>query len=143
MFLLFLLLASSMVATLATDLETDEVGEGLAAAEAGDENAESSLLLRRLLRRTYRPRSAMTCDRYPKVCHLKGSPGHSCCKKRCVSLRTDNLNCGRCGKKCKYGELCCRGKCVNILYDRNNCGGCQKKCKKGSFCRYGMCSYAH
>ncbi|KAF3573963.1 hypothetical protein F2Q69_00063500, partial [Brassica cretica] len=32
--------------------------------------------------------SAMTCDKSPKVCRLKGSPGRDCCRKRCVNLRT-------------------------------------------------------
>ncbi|KAF2303699.1 hypothetical protein GH714_021344 [Hevea brasiliensis] len=45
--------------------------------------------------------SVMTCDKYPRVCRAKGSPGPDCCKKKCVNVRTDKLNCGKCGKKCK------------------------------------------
>nr|POE97319.1 stigma-specific stig1-like protein 3 [Quercus suber] len=44
-------------------------------------------------------RVVMTCDKYPRVCRAKGSPGRDCCKKKCVNLLTDRLNCGKCGKK--------------------------------------------
>ena len=90
----------------------------------------------------YDPRAPMTCDKLPRVCRAKGSPGRDCCRKRCVNAKTDNLNCGECGKKCRYGEACCGGKCVNVLYDRKNCGRCKNKCSKESFCQFGMCSYA-
>ncbi|KAK1556641.1 hypothetical protein Q3G72_009294 [Acer saccharum] len=84
-----------------------------------------------------------TCDKYPRVCHTKGSPGRDCCKKKCVNLNTDKLNCGKCGRKCKYSEICCKGECVNPMYNKKHCGGCNNKCgKKGSYCVYGMCSYA-
>ncbi|XP_052203566.1 stigma-specific STIG1-like protein 1 [Diospyros lotus] len=89
-----------------------------------------------------KPRAAMTCDKYPRVCHVKGSPGPDCCKKKCVNVKTDKLNCGMCGKKCKYSEICCHGKCVNPWNDKKHCGSCNNKCKKGSACAYGMCSYA-
>lgn len=85
---------------------------------------------------------AMTCDKSSKVCRLKGSPGRDCCRKRCVDLRTNRLNCGRCGKSCQYSEICCNGYCVNPMFDRRHCGGCFKKCKKGRSCAYGMCNYA-
>ncbi|CAA6661353.1 unnamed protein product [Spirodela intermedia] len=87
--------------------------------------------LRRLLSR-HNPRTTMTCDRVPKVCRAKGSPGRDCCRKRCVNLRTDTQNCGCCGKR----------KCVNILSSRANCGACHRRCRKGSYCRFGMCGYA-
>ncbi|KAJ9169161.1 hypothetical protein P3X46_020622 [Hevea brasiliensis] len=86
--------------------------------------------------------SVMTCDKYPRVCRAKGSPGPDCCKKKCVNVRTDKLNCGKCGKKCKYPEICCKGVCVNPMSNKKHCGGCNNKCKKGSACVYGMCSYA-
>ncbi|CAK9137249.1 unnamed protein product [Ilex paraguariensis] len=88
------------------------------------------------------PRVMMTCNKYPSVCHAKGSPGPDCCKKKCVNVLTDRLNCGVCGKKCKYSEICCKGQCVNRLSDKKHCGSCNNKCKKGSSCVYGMCSYA-
>ncbi|KAJ6397168.1 hypothetical protein OIU77_022082 [Salix suchowensis] len=87
-------------------------------------------------------RAVMTCNNYPRVCRAIGSPGPDCCKKKCVNVMTDRLNCGMCGKKCKYAEICCKGKCVNPKSDKKNCGGCSNKCKKGSACQYGMCSYA-
>ncbi|KAK9939626.1 hypothetical protein M0R45_016316 [Rubus argutus] len=85
---------------------------------------------------------ATTCDQNPKVCKATGSAGRDCCKKTCVDLKTDGVNCGKCGKKCKYSEICCKGKCLNPMSDRKNCGSCNNKCKKGSSCAYGMCSYA-
>ncbi|KAJ7946324.1 Stigma-specific protein Stig1 [Quillaja saponaria] len=85
----------------------------------------------------------MTCDKYPRVCHIKGSPGHDCCKKKCVNMSTDRLNCGKCGRKCKYSEVCCKGKCVNPMLDKKHCGSCGNTCDKGSACVYGMCSYAN
>ena len=90
----------------------------------------------------YNPGASMTCDKFPRVCRAKGSPGPDCCRKQCVNVMSDNLNCGQCGRKCKYGEACCRGNCVNIMYDAKNCGGCKNRCKKGNFCKYGMCNYA-
>lgn len=84
----------------------------------------------------------MTCNKFPRICRLKSSPGPDCCNKKCVNVKTDRLNCGMCGYKCKYTDTCCNGKCVNSSFDRRHCGGCKKKCKKGELCVYGMCSYA-
>ncbi|XP_044497447.1 stigma-specific STIG1-like protein 3 [Mangifera indica] len=83
-----------------------------------------------------------TCDKYPTVCRAKGSPGPYCCKKKCVNVMTDELNCGMCGKKCKFSETCCKGQCVNTMFNTKHCGGCNKKCKKGKTCTYGMCNYS-
>ncbi|KAJ0024580.1 hypothetical protein Pint_07528 [Pistacia integerrima] len=89
------------------------------------------------------PRLQMrTCDKYPRVCRAKGSPGPYCCKKKCVNVLTDELNCGKCGKKCKFSETCCKGECVNTMFNKKHCGGCNKKCKKGNSCTYGMCNYS-
>lgn len=88
------------------------------------------------------PRPAMKCNRYPRVCHAKGSPGPDCCKKKCVNVLKDGFNCGRCGKKCKYWQVCCKGQCVNVMSDKKHCGRCSNRCKKGSLCTFGMCSYA-
>ncbi|XP_059662468.1 stigma-specific STIG1-like protein 1 [Cornus florida] len=87
-------------------------------------------------------RVTMTCSKFPRVCRAKGSPGPDCCKKKCVNVKADRLNCGMCAKKCKYSEICCKGVCVNPLSNKKHCGGCNTKCKKGSSCVYGMCSYA-
>ncbi|KAJ4748856.1 hypothetical protein LUZ62_083261 [Rhynchospora pubera] len=110
--------------------------------DAEKAKTEPEIAQNRFLAQYYNPRSALTCNKFPRVCHAKGSPGHDCCHKRCVNVKTDNLNCGECGKKCKFGWMCCSGKCVSVMYDRSNCGGCKRKCKKHSVCRYGMCSYA-
>ncbi|XP_022714421.1 stigma-specific STIG1-like protein 1 [Durio zibethinus] len=89
-----------------------------------------------------KPRTVMTCNKYPRVCRVAGSPGPDCCKKKCVNVKTDKLNCGKCGKKCKYSEICCKGQCVNPMSHQKHCGGCNNNCNKGSKCLYGMCSYA-
>ncbi|KAL6197659.1 hypothetical protein ACLB2K_033265 [Fragaria x ananassa] len=88
------------------------------------------------------PLGNYTCDKFPRVCRLKKSSGPDCCKKKCANVKTDRLNCGMCGYKCKYTEICCRGKCVNASFDKRHCGGCNHKCKRGEFCVYGMCNYA-
>ncbi|KAI4295943.1 hypothetical protein L6164_035936 [Bauhinia variegata] len=86
-------------------------------------------------------RSALTCDKYPKLCHVKGSAGPDCCNNKCVNLSTDRFNCGKCGKKCGYSKICCDGKCVNPMTNEKHCGKCGNKCDKASSCLYGMCSY--
>lgn len=110
-----------------------------------DENAEPTSLrgVSRFLAEKTRVSALMRCNKYPNICRVKGSPGGpDCCKKRCVDVAKDRLNCGKCGHKCKYSEICCKGKCLNPLTDKKHCGGCNNKCKKGSRCVYGMCSYA-
>ncbi|KAJ0692148.1 putative stigma-specific protein Stig1 [Helianthus annuus] len=87
-------------------------------------------------------RGLMKCNKNPRLCRAKGSPGPDCCNKKCVNVKTDKQNCGLCGKKCKHQEICCKGKCVNLMTDKRNCGGCNIKCKKGNSCKLGMCSYA-
>ncbi|OVA08780.1 Stigma-specific protein Stig1 [Macleaya cordata] len=87
--------------------------------------------------------SRPTCNKFPRICRGKGSPGPDCCKKMCVNVMFDRLNCGMCGNKCKYGQICCGGSCVNPLWDRRHCGGCNIKCKKGDTCVYGMCNYGY
>lgn len=84
----------------------------------------------------------LTCNKFPRVCHAKGSPGPHCCKKKCVNVLKDRINCGLCGKKCKYGEICCNGKCVNLFFSKKHCGSCNKKCSNGSLCVFGLCNYA-
>ncbi|KAM3362674.1 protein GRIM REAPER-like [Capsicum galapagoense] len=85
----------------------------------------------------------ITCNKNPRICRAKGSPGPFCCKKKCVNVFADRHDCGICGKKCRYNETCCRGKCVNTMFHKRHCGGCGNKCQKGSACVYGMCSYAN
>ncbi|KAF3651640.1 hypothetical protein CQW23_04849 [Capsicum baccatum] len=85
----------------------------------------------------------MTCNKNPRICRARGSPGPFCCKKKCVNVFADRQNCGFCGKKCRYNETCCRGQCVNTMFHERHCGGCNNQCQKGSACVYGMCSYAN
>ncbi|KAG0493990.1 hypothetical protein HPP92_004984 [Vanilla planifolia] len=83
-----------------------------------------------------------TCDTFPSSVLGRRSPGPDCCKKTCANVTSDPLNCGGCGRKCRYGQTCCGGSCVNVVDDPSNCGECGKRCRKGSFCRYGLCGYA-
>ncbi|KAK7262134.1 hypothetical protein RJT34_29695 [Clitoria ternatea] len=87
-------------------------------------------------------RVVLTCEKYPKICHVEGSSGSDCCKNKCVNLSTDGSNCGKCGKQCSYGKICCQGKCVNPRTNEKHCGKCGNKCNANSSCIYGMCSYA-
>ncbi|XP_058092621.1 stigma-specific STIG1-like protein 1 [Magnolia sinica] len=84
----------------------------------------------------------LKCNKNPLICRSKGSAGPFCCKKKCVDVRTDRLNCGLCGKKCKYNETCCKGKCVNLSFHKRHCGRCNNSCGNGNFCSYGLCNYA-
>ncbi|XP_061340801.1 stigma-specific STIG1-like protein 1 [Gastrolobium bilobum] len=103
--------------------------------------SEESASLRGTKGHKYGP-GVMTCDKYPRVCHVAGSGGPDCCRKKCVNVSTDRNNCGMCGKRCKYSQICCKGKCVNPMFNKHHCGTCDNKCNKGNSCVYGMCSYA-
>ncbi|XAR65675.1 hypothetical protein NMG60_11009861 [Bertholletia excelsa] len=145
--LILAMLMASMMTYSATSseeklpLDDDEDVDKLEAYDTPNRESPEATSLRGVSR-LLASRAAMTCNKYPRVCHVAGSPGPDCCKKKCVNVKTDRLNCGYCGKKCKYSEICCKGKCVNPRNDKKNCGGCNIKCKKGNICVYGMCSYA-
>ncbi|KAJ9153810.1 hypothetical protein P3X46_027212 [Hevea brasiliensis] len=96
----------------------------------------------RILTQKKRKARQMTCNKFPRICHAKGSPGPYCCKKKCVNVLTDRFNCGACGKKCKYNQICCNGKCVNPSFNRRHCGVCNNRCKNRGFCAFGLCNYA-
>ncbi|KAM7265502.1 hypothetical protein ACFE04_003185 [Oxalis oulophora] len=119
------------------DLNNEEDQEENLPASTSSFRGESRMLF-------YKPSRVkkMTCKKYPKICHLKGSPGRNCCKKKCVNKKSDRHNCGKCGKKCKHSYICCKGKCVNPMKNKKHCGGCGKKCSKGHRCTYGFCNYA-
>lgn len=139
----FIFLAVLMATTITTTALASEE-ENVSNNPYTLQNKESSFLQRtnRFLAQSRPPADKMTCDRYPRVCKTKGGPGPDCCKKQCVNVMTDSLNCGMCGKKCGYFEMCCRGECVNPSTDEKNCGRCNNKCGNGSSCVYGLCSYA-
>lgn len=88
------------------------------------------------------PRGLMKCNKNPRLCRAKGSPGPDCCNKKCVNVNTDKQNCGLCGRKCKHMEICCKGSCVNPMVNKRHCGGCNYVCKRGDSCVHGMCNYA-
>ncbi|OMO60298.1 Stigma-specific protein Stig1 [Corchorus capsularis] len=132
--------------------DDDDTGNYIAAEDQNDNDAtseteqvsdlsddietEGRLLLQK--KRTKR----LTCNKFPKICRAKGSPGPQCCKKKCVNILIDRQNCGKCGKKCKFSEICCKGKCVNPSFNRKHCGGCNNKCNNGGSCVFGLCDYA-
>ncbi|KAJ6367433.1 hypothetical protein OIU78_000062 [Salix suchowensis] len=51
----------------------------------------------------------LTCNKFPRICRLKTSPGPDCCNKKCVNVKKDRLNCGVCGYRCKYTESMLQG----------------------------------
>lgn len=91
----------------------------------------------------YNPRLPQTCENFPAICNNNpGASAKDCCRSRCVDLRSDMFNCGKCGNWCNYSQVCCGGRCQGVLFDNLNCGGCGNKCSNGGRCNYGMCSYA-
>ncbi|KAJ6367434.1 hypothetical protein OIU78_000063 [Salix suchowensis] len=55
-----------------------------------DENRETTSSLRGANRfLAQKVRAVMTCNNYPRVCRVGGSPGPDCCKKKCVNVMTD------------------------------------------------------
>lgn len=84
-----------------------------------------------------------SCDKNPKVCRAAtNSPRSHCCNNKCVDVKTDRLNCGKCGVKCNQAEICCNGHVVHTMSDKKHCGTCDNHCKRGGSCAFGMCSYA-
>jgi hypothetical protein len=82
--------------------------------------------------------------------------GLTACDGRCVDLRSDPDNCGRCDNECEeyHGQVCsdgtcaakcaptlanCTGACVDEQNDPNNCGACGLVCGCGQVCDGGFC----
>jgi len=80
--------------------------------------------------------------------------GLTACDGRCVDLRSDPDNCGRCDNECedKYAQVCsngkcaakcaptlsnCSGACVDETVDPANCGACGFACGCGQVCTGG------
>ncbi len=80
------------------------------------------------------------------------------CSGTCVSLQTDNTNCGTCGNRCPTGSTCsegvcrcmlsgggptsgvqCGSTCVDVLSSNTNCGTCGTACPTGTTCSRGVC----
>ncbi|KAJ4725136.1 putative Stigma-specific Stig1 family protein [Melia azedarach] len=151
LFTLFLLLHNIVSATPNVEEENinfNNSNVGIDLYEADEDQDDGSLmgtsgrsLLQKRRNRHYRT-LRLTCKKFPRICYFKGSPGHSCCKKKCVNLLKDRMNCGKCGKKCKYNQICCNGKCVNPSFNGRHCGACNNSCNNGEFCVFGLCNYA-
>jgi hypothetical protein len=90
---------------------------------------------------------------------LECDPGKEACEAICVDLKSDQENCGSCGKACGGAQVCVAGmcatqcpnneiacasggstSCVNAKSDNANCGMCGKACKPGEVCSGGVCS---
>jgi hypothetical protein len=85
--------------------------------------------------------------------------GLTACDGRCVDLRSDPDNCGRCDNECEddythKGQVCsagtcaakcatgftdCSGACVDEQTDPSNCGVCGLVCGCGQVCSGGIC----
>ncbi len=65
------------------------------------------------------------------ICPGSCDAGLSCCAKSCVSLETDNQNCGGCGKPCAAGQYCKRSVCTPIP--------CEASCASGAECCGSAC----
>jgi hypothetical protein len=82
--------------------------------------------------------------------------GMTSCDGRCVDVRSDPDNCGRCDNECEeyHGQVCsngkcaakcaptltnCTGACVDEKNDPNNCGACGLVCGCGQVCDGGFC----
>lgn len=127
----------------ASSEEIEVLGDDVTSSEDGEiENHDPDAHLIPSTNRRLAQKPKLTCNKYPQICHNKGSPGPHCCKKQCVNVMTDRLNCGMCGYKCRKNEGCCGGRCVNLLNDERNCGSCKKRCKRGDICFHGLCNYA-
>ena len=75
------------------------------------------------------------------------------CDSFCVDVRSDPVNCGRCGSACVAGAWCRDGACVcpapqvhcpavgcvDPRVDNANCGACGVGCAAGSQCTAGRC----
>ena len=59
-------------------------------------------------------------------------PGSSCCGNRCVSITTDEQNCGGCGLKCGTGSTCVDSVCRCSFEDgADDCRGVVFRCCNG------------
>lgn len=81
--------------------------------------------------------------------------GGTLCGNACVSLMTDDANCGACGRACEPGAGCaggvcqrvscpapyeiCDGVCTDVPDDPDDCGACGVACPTWNGCANGQC----
>lgn len=61
------------------------------------------------------------------------APSQMLCNATCVDLRTNNQNCGACGKTCSVGSVCDASQCTPAK------PACNETCSAGSKCQNGQC----
>lgn len=65
--------------------------------------------------------------------------GQVCCPSGTVCDQA-GVNGGAVCKPCAAGETDCGGKCTNLKSNEDNCGACGKQCRKKQKCRKGRCA---
>ena len=111
--------------------------------------------------------AGMTC--IGGICQCAGPGGQgaatcakdeACCSGKCVSVMSDDVNCGACGKDCTAAmetclmgqcgcgspgahcmpnETCCDTSCLDLQVEETDCGACGSACAQGQTCEAGVC----
>ncbi|GBG63282.1 hypothetical protein CBR_g37368 [Chara braunii] len=74
------------------------------------------------------------CGACRRVC----ARGNCCFRGRCISCSSCRFQRNWCGKR---WETCCGDRCVNLRSDQKNCGRCGFACPGGQLCIAGSCNY--
>jgi hypothetical protein len=108
--------------------------------------------------------SVLTLLNFGIIGGLSAAPSSTSCPRgmticengtHCADLKSDEADCGSCGKVCPpglscfngtcgclQGETLCSGRCVVTSFDINNCGNCSNRCSGEQFCIDGGCGCA-